>query len=100
MGTISNLTTNGNYRNEANGYEVSFDFVVNNQTSVLASINNGQISKDGQYMGDFRMDTRGDMNKRIFYNLDKGKGVELVTAIDATIEQFESKLASGSAALV
>lgn len=100
MGTISNLTTNGNYRNEANGYEVSFDFVVNNQTSVLVGINNGQISKDGQYMGDFRMDTRGDMNKRIFYNLDKSKGVELVTAIDATIEQFESKLASVPAALV
>lgn len=99
MGTISNLTTNGNYRNSINGYDVAFDFVVDNNESALRRINNGQISKDGQYLGDFRMDEYGSADK-VFYNLAKGMGVELVTAIDATINQFEAKLTDGSAALV
>lgn len=98
MGNITNLATTGNYTTEQGDLKVTFGFSVDNATAKLKTISGGQVMQDDKFLADFGMyDSFGPSyeNQRVQMNLQKGREIELATAIAEAISSLEAKIAKG-----
>lgn len=97
MGTVTNLATTGNYATETNGLKVSFNFEIDNKTSKLTKISNGSVGEGATALATFYTDKYGpaEAGERVQMSLQKGREVELATAIANAIADLESKIAKG-----
>lgn len=99
MGNITNLATTGNYATEANGLNVSFNFVIDNETKEL-TISDGKVTEptSDEYE---RVTTLATFNKReigaevknsLSFRVAKGREVELVAIVVTAISALETEI--------
>lgn len=108
MGNISNLATTGNYKNEADGLKVEFNFSIDNEKKELRqfsgtvknvteeAVDDGMINKS---LASFNKNEYGhhDVSNGITMTLTKGREVELATIIVNAIASLEAKITAGEA---
>lgn len=100
MGNITNLATTGNYTTEQGNLKVTFSFAVDNATAKLKTVSGGQVVENEKSLADFNMyENFGPSyeNQRIQMNLQKGREIELATAISEAIAGLEAKIVAGEA---
>ena len=92
MGTITNLATTGIYTFETENLNVTFNFVIYNETKTVR-INDGRIYEGDVFLCSFSSDTDNNVNAS---SSPKGRGVECAHAWESAIAQFETKLVEGA----
>lgn len=105
MGNISNLATTGNYKNEADGLKVEFNFSIDNEKKVLKQFNGtvrevteeAEDARPDNNLATFNKNDHHEVRNGITMTLTRGREVELATIIVNAIASLEAKIAAGEA---
>lgn len=105
MGNISNLATTGNYKNEADGLKVEFNFSIDNEKMVLKQFNGtvrevteeAEDARPDNNLATFNKNDHHEVRNGVTMTLTRGREVELATAIVNAIASLEAKITAGEA---
>lgn len=103
MGTVTNLTTTGNYEAVSGSLKTTFSFAIDHGTGKLKNINGGNVTEgddEPKSIADFHTVEYGRPDgdeMRVNMNIIKGREIEVATAISEAIAGLEAKIAKGEA---